>query len=412
MEYTWWGIKKNAFLMGRNKFYIAKQKAKNGYAFAGLDSPSVYIKDYIKCMIKNMRCKIQIPFYYHEIITNWTKRRPYFDIDFTDSAKYKIDIDEFLHLVISNTKEELLSIGHEISNDNVFILKSTQDKDEIPKHSYHIVITGCYFENHTQSLHFASNVRTKIEQTGIERVYLEAMDMNVYNSDHQMRMFGSKKRNSERVFELTNFSYKDLNIIHEIEKMDHEEKTEYILSNTIIQNVQVADILLSYANLLSLNYSDDIPDLSDEDYNKLKTMVDYILPEEDMVDSDGNPALYIQSTKNNSITFGRLLSSNCSLCNTVHDSVGFVVYANISGDMYRVCFSGIKKGLVPLKIGNFREPFDVNQKQKPKFHYRTKRDINHERINMNGSEVIQHLIGKYGLLVRQKSYDGLKNNLI
>jgi hypothetical protein len=397
MEFNLWKSMEDAFTMGKNAFYVAKEVRK-GYAFTGLESIETYISNFLVAFRKNLKNKIKIPIVYHEIITEWSKRRIYFDIDYTDSSRYSLNPEEFIQVLLEAMIEELKNLGLSTKNiiKNTFITTASRMVNGRQKHSYHVTITGYYMENSKQSERFATNVVERMEKK-IEKVYLVAVDLAVYGKNHQLRMAGSHKIDSPVILDLYEFTYGEKKRSYKVSD-DNVDRWDYILRNTIIQNVDADDLEIKYTSVNNVVIYRYEGDMSQEKFDKVMSVVQNSLHSTNFYQENGDHAFKVGSTSASCVTFDRIGSSHCSICKTNHDSVGMYVYVTSSGDVVRKCFSNhAKSARTKLEIlGNYIKN-EVNPKDNV-FFYRVSSIISTEKLGYDGNKMIRYLIESMGII--------------
>lgn len=388
---AWWTTQDAAFVMGKDKFYIAKQM-KKGYKYAGLESVDDYIASFVDTVRRNVRRKKKVELVFNEVIAKWKPRRIYFDIEYIKNNKYIFDPSSFIEKLIDGISDELKSLGHELKIESVFILDSSRLKDDGSyKYSYHVVITDFYLQDAGQSSVFADKVKARMAKTAINREFLTAIDDNVYTSNRLMRMAGCTKLGQNAPLNIYDFTYKGETRTYDCNFDNELETWEYLLTNTIIQNTSGIEIYYPIAKIQTYEYDTE---LTQDTYNAVVSIMEQAMDITELETREGEVAFSLGKITPSSIIFDREAPSFCSICKRVHDSVGYILFINLNGNISRMCFAN-KKNIV--QIGNHK---DKNVKKNPNiFVHRLQNVVDMKRMGITGNDMIAYLLETSGIIV-------------
>ena len=388
---AWWTSQDAAFVMGKDKFYIAKQM-KKGYKYAGLESVDDYIASFVDTVRRNVRRKNKVELVFNEVVAKWKPRRIYFDVEYIKNNKYKFNPDVFIEQLIDGIDEELKSLGYDLDIESVFILDSSRQKDDgTYKYSYHVVITDFYLQDAGQSAVFAEKVKSRMVDVGVSREFLTAIDDGVYTANRLMRMAGCTKLGQNAPLNVYEFMYRGQKRQYDCNFDNELEKWEYVLTNTIIQNISGVEINYAIAKIQTYEYDGE---MTQDTYNAVVSIMEQSMDATELETREGEVAFSVGKITPSSIIFDRDASSFCSLCKRVHDSCGYIIFVNLNGNVSRMCFRNTKK---IVQLGNYK---DKSVKKNPNiFVHRLQNVVDMKRMGINGNGMIKFLLETNGIII-------------
>lgn len=414
---TWWPTHSEVFMHGRDAFYIGKEQARGTYKFAAFQDIEEYVGYFVHNWQRNKRVKSKVPLVFSELIAEWKPRRLYFDIEYIKNDKYPFNPDQFIDAMCTCIIAEMAVLKCEITAEDIFLLCSSGEKsDGTYKYSYHLVISSVYVSDSYQSSKFAANVIDRMKMTDIDREFLSAIDTGVYTKNHLMRMAGcvkySKDEQYVRVMRLEEFVHDGVLRTYSGHEPGQEPRGydvfadwEYILYNTIIQNVTGTEV--SYPNLLipMFEYADD---MTQEQVDAVLNIVVEAIDVTTWYTNEGDDAFEVDKCTPSMIHFKRIGPSFCSMCKRVHgdgsDGNGdnMSAFINKSGDVYMRCWRNNKKD----NIGNYKTKKAI--KKQNIFVAKMQDAVNVKRMGITGDSMVKFLLQTNGLIPYGKKYNPSK----
>ena len=332
-------LKKEQKLFNFKFFYKIHTQYKN--CSAGFDN----INDFIQ-FIK----PINSQYYIYEYIFEKSKCVPYFDYEFElDVKPTQIELDKILDNILTLIIKEFDKIFKIKINDSQFKITSShglKTKSTKFKVSWHIIITGYYFESNKQCSYLSDKLKESDNN----------FDLSVYSQDRMMRTIGSAKNwEDQRVLEpviLNSLSNTNTN-----SKFTFTQLEEYLITNIKPQWIKlICPIILKKSvnkkNYIKINVNKQTDNQTDkkDDLNQIGYRIEKIMKENFHEDTYFTKSV----EKYDGITFyGFNYTNRKQKCFTgfTHDSIGFYCWTDSQSNIMLKCFSENCKGCKKL-IGN------------------------------------------------------------
>lgn len=238
---------------------------------------------------------------FYEIILGEVKQKPHFDIDgiTTDTVE---DLDLTVKEIVKSTENAFKSLGIEPHQLRWY---GSNRKD---KRSLHLVIPGFYVKNHYEARKIYYFLREHIPSN-----LFRFFDSAVYSSNQNFRILGCCKNNDTR--------YK---------KLLFREPDEKTFRESLVTRVKKSMKEFPYI---------DMPEEDRKEY-EMVTFDDETTGEavQKTLDYLGRDNFRLDKIKNSFVTFERLKSTHCSICQVYHDSIYPFIRISPYGKVYLYCY--------------------------------------------------------------------------
>lgn len=267
---------------------------------------------------------------FHQVIFGTLRRKPVIDFDL--EPPYKIDPETLLNILLEKMIEIL---PEDLDYERDLLIYESVDET---KFGAHIVIDNWCLSDHLDARAFTEKLKSLLPE-----FMREMIDGSVNSSTSHLRMLGSRKYETMRVKRLRQrFKLKGRWIEHKHYMEAHNEKMR--------ENLEMSESLITFTpncKLLPL-YRDPLDDPTNVatqgkkiDDEKVELAIELTQKHDFFKNNDW--CYSFDGVKKGYIQMKRLRSSWCSICNKIHDTMGF--YLSISGPTERVyyhCWSAIK----------------------------------------------------------------------
>lgn len=246
------------------------------------------------------------PLHNHEVIFWDRKQKIKFDIDVNDNVLSLTLYDKIISALIECIKITFTNTWYRyLKNDDIILCESFDRSVNIPKKlSTHIIINKYYVNNSYQAKEFCRLV--------CERLDHQYVDMGVYKRIQNFRIALNSK---------------------------HTEPTRI---KQIISKHNLLDTIITYTNNCT-----QLQDIISYDHKPTHTVTNDVTTTqmEDIAKKilDIYPDHTVRSVVRNQILFDRVRSSHCNICDKQHDSDNTLICYVLSGNVYEICRSWIKR---------------------------------------------------------------------
>lgn len=261
-------------------------------------------------------------------------QKPHFDLEIEcEEPNIQLVIDDVITGIIGT----LLSVDIDLDMEkDVLVFTSSGQSGNGYKQSAHIIIDNYVHEDHHQAKAFYGKVMNYVNKK-----YTEYVDKSVYSSIQQFRIVGNRKPNSDRPKKFVKeWKYKNQTYVHEYieEPIDGAHEFMLQLSSSLLTNTTNCRILppfvkradpdnkgikhgsqsssaTSMFSTSSYN-TNDIELTIDDGKNALQLLADMA----GITINDNRFPYRLSGIQGSMIFLKRVLSSNCRLCNRIHDN--------------------------------------------------------------------------------------------
>lgn len=298
---------------------------------------------------------------FFEIILGNRSQKPYFDIDISDPT-----IEESQGLELIHELKESILVDTRISETDILVFSSHGPG----KLSYHVIVNNWCLPDYNSNKEYCGRIISRIPDSFMMKKF---MDITMYKSIQQLRIFGNTKVGKERfkILDKHSLSIKD---------KDYRFKFMTILLNSLITNTGSCRIL-EYTALVQKVWTGSNEELTLEEI-KIVEKLPFIL--------DGT--FEILDVKGRLIPLKRKTPSFCPICKRVHENENqFLTFSNDSNRIYINCHR--KSG------DNFEIWVNPDPKSSDLALAQTKSDIKEEQIPISKESVktksfLQGFLGK------------------
>ena len=318
--------------IGSDTFIVAYELTKNSRAFATFENLEEFLDTYDKLPEEH-------PKTYYEIMNN--RHNMYFDLDFNlSNFKLKNMINSFVNLLATVYLREF---KQDLKKSSIFILNAS---DNI-KGSLHFIIRGKLFRNEAEAKYFTDElygVRNTAEFDYVDENgnTKSAIDLNLYKKNQQYRIIGSNKYGSTRTL-------KPISI-----NGNHLKK--YDPKNYFASYCDGDEYYYEEGDI-EPNQNLTLPTIETEGNPNIKKALKLFSEQTDSVNHNLSSYTVEEHKDGNlEISFKRLSSSQCELCEKTHDkdNTALLLVCINDNKVFLKCYKPYNKGKSQF-IGNLTE---------------------------------------------------------